>query len=112
MQIEAHDLGDVVVLRMEGQMDIYNCRILKEHIDAIKTGGKCKVVANLEKVSYVDSSGIGALIGAVTSLKKGGGGMKLCSMSEFVQKIIRFVGVQRLLETYDTESEAVEGFRA
>lgn len=93
-------------------MDIYNCRILKEHIDAIKASGKWKVVANLEGVSYIDSSGIGALISAVTSLKKGGGGMKVCGMSEFVQKIIRFVGVQRLLETYDTEREAVEGFRS
>lgn len=112
MIIERNDLGEVVVLRVEGEMDIYNSHTIKESVQALITEGRNKVVANLSAVTYIDSSAIGSLISATVSLKNKGGGMKLCQPSEIVTRLFSLIALDGFFEIYETEPEALRMFKS
>lgn len=110
MKIHENVTNGITVLRLEGDMDIYNCQTLRDHIKGLTDNANCKVVANMDMVSYIDSSGIGALISAVATLKKSGGGLKLCHLSDAVEKVVDLTRLTGFFEIYKTEPEAVSSF--
>lgn len=112
MQVHTNESNEIVILKMDGEMDIYNCQILREHVKLLFASGRKKVVANLEGVSYIDSSGIGALISACATLKKAGGGMKLCRMPESVTRVFHLTRLTGFFEIYESELEALGAFEA
>lgn len=79
----------------------------KEKIEELKDSGKKKVVIDLSKADFMDSSGIGALIGAFTTMKKADGDVKLAGMKERIKNLFlltRLLGP--VFEDYDSVEEA------
>jgi Anti-anti-sigma regulatory factor (antagonist of anti-sigma factor) len=68
-------------------------------------------VINLDKVSYIDSSGIGALISSLSNLKKYQGGLKICNVSGSVRKVFELTKLTSFFEIYDSEQEAISAFK-
>lgn len=66
---------------------------------------------NLDKVSYIDSSGIGALISSLSNLKKYQGGLKICNVSGSVRKVFELTKLTSFFEIYDSEQEAISAFK-
>ena len=84
----------------------------KNTIEELKEAGKKKVVIDLSKADFMDSSGIGALIGAFTTMKKADGDVKLAGMKERIKNLFlltRLLGP--VFEDYDTIEEAAESMR-
>lgn len=84
----------------------------KEKIEELKDTGKKKVVIDLSKADFMDSSGIGALIGAFTTMKKAEGDVKLAGMKERIKNLFlltRLLGP--VFEDYDSVKEAAESMR-
>ena len=80
----------------------------KETIEELKESGKKQVVIDLSKADFMDSSGIGTLIGAFTSMKKVDGDVKLAGMKERIKNLFlltRLLGP--VFEEYDTVDEAI-----
>ena len=79
----------------------------KEKLEELRDSGKRKVVIDLSKADFMDSSGIGALIGALTTIKKVEGDVKLAGMKDRIKNLFLFT---RLLgpvfEDYDSVEEA------
>jgi len=83
----------------------------KEKIEELKEAGKTRVVIDLSKADFMDSSGIGTLIGALTSIKKAGGDMKLARMKERIKNLFlltRLLGP--VFDDYDSVEEAAKSF--
>ena len=79
----------------------------KEKIEELKDSDKKKVVIDLSKADFMDSSGIGALIGAFTTMKKADGDVKLAGMKERIKNLFlltRLLGP--VFEDYDSVEEA------
>ncbi|MEM5947985.1 STAS domain-containing protein [Spirochaetia bacterium 38H-sp] len=70
MEINTQKKGDTVIFFLQGEMDLYNSHMLKEHLSKIKEQNPKKIIINMKDVPYIDSSGIGALIYVYSSLKK------------------------------------------
>ncbi len=84
----------------------------KDTIEELKDSGKKKVVIDLSKADFMDSSGIGALIGAFTTMKKADGDVKLAGMKERIKNLFlltRLLGP--VFEDYDTVEEAAASMR-
>ena len=84
----------------------------KDKIEELKDSGKKKVVIDLSKADFMDSSGIGALIGAFTTMKKADGDVKLAGMKERIKNLFlltRLLGP--VFEDYDSVKEAAESMR-
>ena len=69
MDITTRPKGEVVILDISGEIDLYNAPEIKDIINKLIEEKKYNVIINLEKVSYIDSSGIGALISSLSNLE-------------------------------------------
>ncbi|MFN3604232.1 MAG: STAS domain-containing protein [Leptonema sp. (in: bacteria)] len=110
MEISRRQSGDVVILDVNGEIDLYNAPEIKDTINKLIEEKKYNVVINLDKVSYIDSSGIGALISSLSNLKKYQGGLKICNVSGSVRKVFELTKLTSFFEIYDSEQEAIAAF--
>ncbi len=79
----------------------------KEKLEELRDSGKLKVVIDLSKADFMDSSGIGALIGALTTMKKADGEVKLAGMKDRIKNLFlltRLLGP--VFEDFDSVEEA------
>ncbi len=66
-----------------------------------------RVVLDLGKVSWVDSTGLGELIASLSSLKKSDGNMVLCNIQSPVQSLLKMTNLTQIFDTFETAEEAV-----
>jgi anti-sigma B factor antagonist len=111
MEISRRDSGDIIILDVNGEIDLYNAPEIKDTINKLIEEKKYNVVINLDKVSYIDSSGIGALISSLSNLKKYQGGLKICNVSGSVRKVFELTKLTSFFEIYDSEQEAISAFK-
>ncbi len=92
---------------LEGDFDIYNTVQLKKKISELVDEGYRNIICNLAQVSYVDSSGIGALMVCLSLLKKKNGRFILMSAYESVKKVLEITKMHTFFEIYDNEEQAL-----
>ena len=110
MDITKRTSGDVVMLDIAGEIDLYNAPEIKDIISKLIEEQKYNVIINLEKVSYIDSSGIGALISSLSNLKKYQGGLKIINVYASVRKVFELTKLTSFFEIYDSEDKALDSF--
>jgi anti-sigma B factor antagonist len=106
----SRSIGDVVILDNAGEIDLYNAPEIKDIVNNLIEERKYNVVINLEKVSYIDSSGIGVLISSLSNLKKYQGGLKIINVFASVKKVFELTKLTSFFEIYDSEEEAINTF--
>ena len=108
MKINVRDIEKSSVIDIEGEIDLYNAPELKETIKKLIDEKKLKIIINLGKVTYIDSSGIGALISGVSAIKKENGNMKLINVYASVKKVFELTKLTSFFDIYDSEEEALQ----
>jgi len=111
MDISSRVRGDVVILDISGEIDLYNAPEIKDAINKLIEQKKYNVIINLKGVSYIDSSGIGALISSLSNLKKYQGGLKIINVFASVKKVFELTKLTSFFEIYDSAEEAVKAFQ-
>jgi len=103
-------LGDVVII------DCYGRIVMGEETASLRNQVKDllsesrQIVLNLADVSYIDSSGLGTLVGLYTSARSVGGEIKLASLTSRVKDVLQITKLGSLFEFYDTAEEAASTF--
>jgi anti-sigma B factor antagonist len=72
-------------------------------------GGDRRFVLDATALDYIDSAGIGALVSALTTVKKAGGDLRLAGASQRIVRLFSMTGVDKLLSVYPTVAEAAAG---
>jgi len=111
MEISQREKDSITVLDIQGEIDLYNAPEIKDIIQKLIEAQKYNVIINLEKVSYIDSSGIGALISSLSNLKKYQGGLKIINVYASVKKVFELTKLTSFFEIYESESEALAKFK-
>ncbi|HOP64038.1 MAG TPA: STAS domain-containing protein [Spirochaetota bacterium] len=111
MDISSRVRGEVVILDISGEIDLYNAPEIKDIVNKLIEQKKYSVVINLKEVTYIDSSGIGALISSLSNLKKYHGGLKIINVFASVKKVFELTKLTSFFEIYDSEDEAVKAFQ-
>lgn len=97
----------VTALELEGEVDVYTAPLLRQEImDQVDKGTKY-ILVHLEKVEYLDSTGLGILIGGVKRLKEQGGALKLVGPSPRISRIFDITGLNRIFDVYATQADAL-----
>lgn len=111
LQIASREAGDVTVLVLDGRLVMgRETQSLSDHVRRLLAENKTSILLNIEKVSYIDSSGVGELVACQTTAKKNGGVLKIASPCEFVSDVLRAVRLIDVLDLYATEAEALASF--
>ena len=82
-----------------------------ERVKALSENKASKVVIDLSKVKWMNSSGLGILIGCMTTLKNAGGELKLAAVTEKVQSLFMITKLVTIFDTEDDVETAVRNFK-
>jgi anti-sigma B factor antagonist len=113
MDIEERAMGDVVVLDLKGRVTLgEGDQLLKDKVNSLMNQGKKKIVLNLAGVPYVDSAGLGQIVGTYTTVSRQGGSLKLANLTKKITDLLAITKLLTVFETFDSENEAVRSFSA
>ncbi len=111
MKIGKRDRGGVIVLDLEGKITIGKGDVaLREAVQQALGEGATKFLIHLEKVTTIDSSGVGELVSAFTTVTNRGGKLKLVNLPPKVNDILQITQLITVFEVYDSEDEALATF--
>ena len=96
------------IVEVQGEIDVYTSSWVKEAINEAIEKGHYFVIINLEKVRYIDSTGLGVLIGALKRAKEHKGGISLICTNPQIKKIFSITGLAKIFIIYKTEEEAIK----
>ena len=85
---------------------------MRDKISELLKAGKSKILLNLGGVSYIDSSGIGELVAAFTSVTNRGGQLKLLNLTNKVEGLLQITKLYTVFEVFDSEVTAIRSFGA
>ncbi len=112
MEIASDTMGDVGIAAVPvEELDASNAGELKRDIAPVLEANT-KLVLDLSRLRFVDSSGLGTFISCLRKLNAKGGDLKLCGMSKQVRAVFELVRMHRIFEIYETKEEAVGAFAA
>jgi anti-anti-sigma factor len=110
LAIEQSTREDVVILALRGELTFRESDSAFERIQALRVAGHLKVVLDLTRLHYVDSTGLGAIVGGYTSLTKQGGTLKLVNPSKRTMELLRMTQLNTLFEVFEDLRNAVASF--
>ncbi|MBL7071637.1 MAG: STAS domain-containing protein [Candidatus Omnitrophica bacterium] len=110
MQIKVEEKNGIKVCSAEGDIDINSSPQVKKAFDKLVQARSEKVVINLQKVAYIDSSGLATLVEILKNFKNAGGKLKLCSLSNKVKSLFEITKLEKLFDIKDSEDEALQTF--
>ncbi|HWI61641.1 MAG TPA: anti-sigma F factor antagonist [Symbiobacteriaceae bacterium] len=110
MTMEHHTVGAYLVTRLAGELDLVGAAEFRKLADDLLDRRKVRhLVVNLERVTFLDSSFLGALLGRYRRLKMEGGHMVLVSIPPSVRPALEASGLFKIMNEYPSESDALAG---
>lgn len=109
MKVETKRVGRALVVRCSGELDLASAPEFRRAVDAelSEWEGLRQVILNLGQVTFVDSSGLGAILGRYKRAQQRQGSMVLVDVPPALRRLLEFSGIFRLLPTRATEDEAL-----
>ena len=92
--------GDCAVLRVTGEVDAYTAPMLRERIRELAAGGAVHLIADLGQVDFLDSTGLGALVGGLKRLREDGGSLALVITAPRILRIFQITGLTKVFATW------------
>lgn len=104
--IETRSLGEVIILALPALLDAEALQLaIQEQVEA----GHRQVVLNLEAVTFIESSGLGALVAAFKYCEAHGGKLGFYGIQPQVRQLLDLTKLSRVLKVFHSESEALAG---
>ncbi|SHI16953.1 anti-sigma F factor antagonist [Desulfosporosinus lacus] len=98
-----------LLLRIDGELDMHTASDLRQAIDSeIEKRGIRTVILNLQDVQFVDSSGLGVILGRYKKLLPLGGKLKITNVPPHIYKIMELSGLPKIISFYVDEAHAYE----
>jgi anti-sigma B factor antagonist len=111
LKITIRETADAAILDMNGRISLGDALSdLRDSIREALAGDQKNILLNLAEVSYIDSSGLGQLIGSYATITKGGGQMKLLNLQKKVNDLMQITKLLTVFETFSDEQTALRSF--
>jgi len=107
MQIDTMTYGDTLVVRLNGELDHHTAELVRQRVETELDRGYRHLVMNFEGLAFMDSSGLGVILGRYKRVTAGGGAMALCAVNDQLMKLFELSGLMKILRMYPSESEAL-----
>jgi len=99
--------GRALILRLQGRLDARSAGTLASRLAAAIDAADCRIIVEGERLMYVDSAGLQALLVAAKRVRALGGMFGLVGLQEQVQRVVDLAGLGAILRVYATETDAV-----
>lgn len=107
LKLDHHNKDGIEIVDVEGEIDVYTAPRLRELLIDLVNNGHYQLVVNMEKVEFLDSTGLGVLVGGLKRVRAHDGSLDLVCTQERILKIFRITGLTKVFGTHDTVDEAI-----
>jgi anti-sigma B factor antagonist len=113
MHITERTAGDVTILDLDGRL-VYGDGFeeLREALSRLVGEGRVNVLLNLDRVTALDSSGVGLIACKYLTVKRNGGHLKLCNLHVRTHRVLNITKLLTVFESFDSEADALRNFSA
>lgn len=102
--------GDVVIIKIAGELDALVAPKLKDKITKEMENGSKYFVIDFEELVHINSLAMGILRGKLKLVKDMGGDIKLVKLNDHIKEIFEMIGLDEIFEIYENENDAVESY--
>jgi anti-sigma B factor antagonist len=111
MNVSARQVNGVTIVDLSGRITLgEGSAILRDTVRELLAKSQKKILLNLAEVTYIDSSGIGELVSAYTSVRNQGGDLKLLNLTKKVHDLLQITKLYTVFDVKDDEAAAVGSF--
>ncbi len=112
MKTSTRQVNGVTIVDLSGRITLGEGSVLlRDMVRDLVTKGQCKILLNLGDVTYIDSSGIGELVSAFTTVRNQGGELKLLNLTKKVHDLLQITKLYTVFDVRDDEASAVAAFK-
>ena len=112
MKVATRQVDGVTILDLSGRITLGEGSVtLRDAVHDVLAKGSKKILLNLGDISYIDSSGIGELVSAFTSVKNQGGELKLLNLTKKVHDLLQITKLYTVFDIWDNETSAITAFK-
>ncbi len=94
---------DVAVVEVTGEVDSMHAELFRERLVSLVTGPIRHLIVNLADLTYINSSGLGALVAAYRRVRALDGSVKICSARGSITEVIKLIRLDKIIDVYDSE---------
>jgi anti-sigma B factor antagonist len=99
--------GERTVVEVGGEIDVYTAPKLREQLVDLVADGKYHLIVDMQNVDFLDSTGLGVLVGGLKRVRAHDGSLRLVCSQERILKIFRITGLTKVFPIHDTVDEAL-----
>ena len=110
MDLNETDRGGYVVLAPAGKLNLVSAPAVQNRVTELVAAGKARVVVDLSGVDFIDSSGLGALIGGLKATRTAGGELRVAAAGPQITAVLKLTNLNRILAPAPTVEEAAAGW--
>lgn len=109
MNLTTEARADYAVIRPEGRLTAPTVPLLRAAIDDLVAAGSTHIVIDLSGTEFIDSSGLGALIGGLKVARLAGGDLRISGVTGSVRRVLKLTNLDRVLTAYASPEAAFDG---
>ena len=106
INVEIREFNGWSVIDVEGEVDVFTAPKLREAILGVLDEGKDHLIVNLEAVAFMDSTGLGVLVGGLKRVKERDGKLAIAAAQGTVSRVLNVTGLNAVFELFPTVSDA------
>jgi anti-sigma B factor antagonist len=111
MKANTRQVEGIIIVDLSGQIKLgEGSSVLRDTVKDLLGQGQKKILLNLGDVNYIDSSGVGELVSAFTSVRKQGGELKLLHLTKKVHDLLQITKLYTVFDVMDSEAAAITAF--
>jgi anti-sigma B factor antagonist len=107
LKLDHHNQDGIEIVDVEGEIDVYTAPRLRELLIDLVNNGSYQIVVNMEKVEFLDSTGLGVLVGGLKRVRAHDGSLDLVCTQERILKIFRITGLTKVFGIHNSVDEAI-----
>ena len=107
LKLGHYSKGGIEVVDVEGEIDISTAQRLRELLIDLASKGHCQLIVNLDKVGFLDSTGLGVLVGGLKRVRPHDGSLDLVCTQERILKIFKITGLTKVFGIHQTVDQAI-----
>jgi anti-sigma B factor antagonist len=107
LKLATRDDSGRTVVDISGEIDVYTAPTLREHLSELVADGKYHLVLDLEQVAFLDSTGLGVLVGGLKRVRAHEGSLSLVCTQERILKVFRITGLTKVFPIHASVPDAL-----
>jgi anti-sigma B factor antagonist len=107
LSISSDTRDEVTIVHVGGEIDVYTAPVLRERLDEHISEGRTHLVVDLTDVSFMDSTGLGVLVGRLKLVRVTNGSLQLVCSSERILKVFSITGLDKVFQIFASVDNAL-----